>query len=153
MPNTYTQLFVQAVFPVKYRKSLILPEMKHDFFGVIGKEINKTGCKTYIVNGTEDHVHLLFGLNPTCSLSDVLKVVKGNSSKWMNDTGILKQQFQWQKGYGGFSYSKREVNRVYQYILNQEEHHRKRDFFEEYVALLDAHQVQYEERFLFHPLI
>jgi REP element-mobilizing transposase RayT len=150
MPNTYTQLYVQAVFPVKYREALILPDIKNEFFGVIGKEINKTECKTLIVNGTEDHVHLLFGWHPTISIADIMKMVKGNSSKWMNDSGLLKRQFQWQQGYGAFSYSKSDIPRVYQYILNQEEHHKTRSFLEEYIDLLIENGVEYDERYLFH---
>ena len=153
MPNAYTQLYVQAVFPVKYRASLILPEIKDEFFGVIGQEINKTKCKTLIVNGVEDHVHLLFGLNPVCAIADVLKLVKGNSSKWMNDSRFHKTEFHWQSGYGAFSYSKMEIDGLYNYILNQEAHHKKQSFQDEYIEMLKMHGVDYDERYLFHPLI
>jgi REP element-mobilizing transposase RayT len=150
MANTYTQLYVQAVFPVKYRASLISKEIRNDLFGVIGQEIHKTGCKSFIVNGTEDHVHILFGLHPAKSIGDVLKMAKGNSSKWVNDTEKLKHHFQWQPGYGAFSYSKKDVDRVYQYVANQQAHHSKRNFLEEYRELLDEHEVDYQEQFLFH---
>ena len=102
MSNTFHQVYIQAVFAVKYREALITNECKSKILSVIGNLINETGCKTIIVNGTEDHVHCLLALKPTVSVSDLMKVVKGKSSKYINDHQLTKYKFEWQEGYGVF---------------------------------------------------
>ena len=153
MANTYHQLYVQAVFAVKYRAAIIEKSWRSDFLGVIGNKINDTGCKTIIVNGVEDHVHCFFGLSPSISISDVMQKIKSKSSGWLNDQKLLRSRFEWQKGFGAFSYSKSHMNNVYHYIKNQEQHHTKQSFKEEYVSMLKAYGVAYDEQYLFHDLI
>ena len=153
MANTYHQLYVQAVFAVKYRASVIQKSWRSEFFGVIGNKINDTGCKTIIVNGVEDHVHCFFHLSPTISISDVMQKIKSKSSGWLNNQKLLKSTFEWQTGYGAFSYSRSQIDNVYRYILNQEQHHQTQSFKEEYLEMLKTFGVAYDNRYLFHDLI
>ena len=104
------------------------------------------------INGMTDHIHIFFGMRPSQSLSDLMKAVKGDSSEWINKRGFTKQKFSWQAGYGAFSYAKSQVPKVIQYIQNQEEHHRKKTFTEEYIAFLDAFEIEYDEQFIFKPV-
>ena len=153
MANTYHQMYIQAVFAVKYRKAVLHKDWRKDVFAVIGNLINETGCKTIIVNGVEDHVHCFLGLKPTVSISELMKMVKAKSSKYINDNNFLLDRFEWQVGYGAFSYSQSHINRVFKYIENQEEHHRKKSFKEEYLKYLEEHKIPFEERYVFEDLI
>ena len=153
MANTYHQIYVQTVFAVKYREAVIVKSLQSELFANIGNLINETGCKNIIVNGVEDHVHCFFGLKPSQSISDVMQIAKGRSSKWINDNKLLPHRFEWQEGYGGFSYSKSHIDRVFKYIKNQEAHHRKQTFREEYTEMLDKFGVDYDERYIFEDLI
>ncbi len=153
MANTYHQVYIQVVFAVKYREAVIANEWKSIVFGVIGNLINETGCKTIIVNGVEDHVHCFLGLKPTVSISDLMKTVKAKSSKYINDHNLTKSRFEWQEGYGAFSYSHSQIDAVYKYIANQENHHKKQTFKEEYLAFLDKFEVPFDERYIFEDLI
>jgi len=153
MSNTYHQIYIQAVYAVKYRAAVIDPRWKQKLLAVIGNLINETGCKTIIVNGVEDHVHCFFGLKPSVSISDVMQHAKGKSSKWLNETGLHQHHFEWQTGYGAFSYSRSHIDRVFKYIQRQEEHHRKQTFLKEYVEILKAHGIEYDERYIFQELI
>ena len=153
MANTYHQVYIQVVFAVKYREAVIANEWKSILFGVIGNLINETGCKTIIVNGVEDHVHCFLGLKPTVSISELMKTVKSKSSKYINDNRLTKSRFEWQEGYGAFSYGHSQINVVYKYILNQEEHHKKQTFKEEYLEFLDKFEVPFDERYIFEDLI
>lgn len=153
MANTYHQVYIQCVFGVKYRDAVLLPEWRPTLFGVIGNLINETGCKTIIVNGTEDHVHCFLGLKPVVSIAELMKVVKAKSSKYINDHQLTNHRFEWQDGYGVFSYSHSQIDQVYKYIENQEVHHKKVSFREEYLAFLEKFQVPYDERYVFRELI
>jgi REP element-mobilizing transposase RayT len=115
--------------------------------------INETGCKTIIVNGVEDHIHCFLGLKPTVSISELMKTVKAKSSKYINENNLTKNRFEWQEGYGVFSYSQSHIDKVYKYIAGQEEHHRKQTFREEYLEFLQKFKVQYDERYIFEELI
>ncbi|MFE3849063.1 IS200/IS605 family transposase [Flavobacterium sp. LB3P45] len=152
MANTYHQVYIQAVFAVKYREAVISKEWKSILMGVIGNLINETGCKTIIVNGAEDHVHCFFGLKPVVSISELMKTVKAKSSKYINDHQLTKSRFEWQEGYGVFSYSRSQVDTVYKYIANQEAHHKKQSFKEEYLVFLDKFEVPFDERYIFEHL-
>lgn len=152
MANTYSQLYIQAVFAVKYRNAVIDKKWRSDLMAVIGNIINETGCKTLIVNGVEDHVHCFFGLKPSISISDVMQSVKAKSSKWINENNLMLNRFEWQRGFGSFSYSKSAVNDVYKYIQNQEEHHKKQSFREEYIEFLNKFEVEYDEKYIFEDL-
>jgi len=153
MANTYHQVYIQVVFAVKYREAVIANEWRSKVFGVIGNLINETGCKTIIVNGVEDHVHCFLGLRPTVSISELMKTVKAKSSKYINDHNLTKSRFEWQEGYGAFSYSHSQIDAVYKYIANQEEHHKKQTFKEEYLDFLEKFEVPYDERYIFEDLI
>ena len=153
MSNTYHQIYIQAVFAVKYREALINDGSKSKIFSVIGNLINETGCKTIIVNGTEDHVHCLLALKPTISVSELMRIVKGKSSRYINEHQLTKHKFEWQEGYGVFTYSKSHLDIVYKYIANQEEHHKKQNFKDEYVSFLNKYNVKYDERYVFENLI
>jgi REP element-mobilizing transposase RayT len=152
MPNTYHQIYIQTVFPVKYRNALIKKDLKNNLQAVIGKLIDDTGCKTIIVNGVDDHIHCLFSLKPSVSVSDVMMSVKSNSSKWINEGGYLSKKFEWQKGFGCFSYSRSHLDAVYKYIENQQKHHEKISFHDEYIKMLQKHGIDYDERYLFQEL-
>jgi REP element-mobilizing transposase RayT len=153
MANTYHQVYIQAVFAVKYREAVISKEWKSILMGVIGNLINETGCNTIIINGVEDHVHCFLGLKPVVSISELMKTVKAKSSKYINDHQLTKSRFEWQEGYGVFSYSHSQVDTVYKYIANQEEHHNKQTFKEEYLAFLEKFEVPFDERYIFEHLI
>ena len=153
MANTFHQVYIQVVFAVKYREALIANEWKSTLMGVIGNLINETGCKTIIVNGVEDHVHCFLSLKPTVSMSELMKTVKAKFSKFINDQKILEHRFEWQEGYGAFSYSQSQIQNVYSYIQNQEKHHAKKTFREEYLELLEKFEIEFDERYLFDDLI
>ncbi|OCB69630.1 transposase [Flavobacterium piscis] len=153
MSNTYHQVYIQAVFAVKYREATITNDCKSKILSVIGNLINETGCKTLIVDGTEDHVHCLFSLKPTISISELMKIVKGKSSKFINDHQLTKHKFEWQEGYGAFSYSKSHIDAVYKYIANQEEHHKNQNFKDEYISFLNKFNVKFDEKYIFENLI
>ena len=153
MANTYHQMYIQAVFAVKYRKAVLHKDWRKDVFAVIGNLINETGCKTILVNGVEDHVHCFLGLKPTVSISELMKTVKAKSSKYINDNNFLLDRFEWQVGYGVFSYSQSHINRVYKYIENQEAHHNKESFKKEYLKYLEEYKIPFEELYVFEDLI
>ena len=121
--------------------------------GVIGNLINETKCKTIIVNGVEDHVHCFPGLKPVVSVSELMKTVKAKSSKYINDHSLTSARFEWQEGYGVFSYGQSQVDRVYKYIQNQEEHHKKQSFRKEYLSFLKKFRVEYDEQYIFQELL
>ncbi len=153
MANTYHQIYLQTVFAVKYRKAVIDKAWKSKLFGVIGNLINETGCKTIIVNGVEDHIHCFLGLKPVVSISELMKTVKAKSSKYINDHSFTSSRFEWQEGYGVFSYSQSQVDKVYKYIQNQEAHHKKQPFRDEYVEFLNKFKIEYDEKYIFQELI
>jgi putative transposase len=153
MANTYSQIYVQIVFAVKYRKAVLDKAWRDQVFGVMGNLINETKCKTIIVNGVEDHVHCFLGLKPSVSASELMKTVKAKSSKYINDNKLTPQRFEWQEGFGVFSYSQSSVDNVYKYILNQEAHHKKQKFRGEYQAYLKEFEIDYDEQYIFHELI
>lgn len=153
MANTYTQIFVHIVFVVKGRQNVIPQEKKAELFKFIAGIFKAKGHKLYIVNGMSDHIHALIGYNPNESLSELLKEVKRCSSIFINNNRWVRGKFEWQSGYGAFSYSKSQINKVYSYIENQEKHHKKRTFREEYVALLEKFEVEYDERYIFEDVL
>ena len=116
MANTYHQIYLQFVFAVKYRKAIIDKSWGSILHGVIGNLINEASCKTIIVNGVEDHVHCFLGLRPVVSVSELMKTVKAKSSKYINDNSLTPERFEWQEGYGVFSYNQKNVDTIYKYI-------------------------------------
>ena len=149
MANTYTQLHVHFVFGVKYRRALIHKSWKDELYKYMGGIIQNQGHKILLINGVEDHVHLLAGLRPVQSISDLMEKVKGDSSAWINIRQFLPVHFYWQGGYGAFALSKTHIDRVYKYILTQEEHHRQKTFREEYIDLLKENGIEFDEKYIF----
>ena len=149
MANTYHKIYIHTIFAVKFRRGLIQPEWKERLYPVIGNLIKESGGKPIIINGVEDHVHCFFHAKPSVTISEIMKSAKAKSSKWINENKLLRYRFEWQSGYGCFSYGQSQKNDVYQYILNQKEHHKKMSFREEYEKLLKMFEIDYDKRFLF----
>ena len=149
MAGTFSQIYIHAVFAVKGRQNLISIEWENELHKYISGIIKGKDQKSIIVNGMPDHIHTFIGLRPSMAISDLVRDVKNNSSKFINDKRWVKGKFSWQTGYGAFSYAHSQVERVYSYILNQKEHHRRKTFREEYSQFLKEFSVPHEERFLF----
>jgi putative transposase len=152
MANSYSQIYLQAVFAVKYRAAVLDKSWRSKVQGVIGNLVNETGCKTIIVNGVEDHMHCFLGLKPVISVSELMKTVKAKSPKYINDRHLTKERFEWQEGYGVFSYRQRDIDQIYKYIQNQEKHHRIKTFGEEYLDLQKEFEIDYDEQYIFQDL-
>ncbi|PZX61157.1 REP element-mobilizing transposase RayT [Algoriphagus ratkowskyi] len=152
MPNTYTKMYCQAVFAVKHRKAVIQDAFKGDLYAVIGNLVNETEAKILIVNGHFDHVHCLFQFFPKQSVSDIMKNAKAKSSKWINESQLLENRFEWQSAFGAFTYSEKEIQKVFDYVKNQEMHHQKMTFREEYLMMLKAHAIDFSPEYLFKEL-
>ncbi|HKP70962.1 MAG TPA: IS200/IS605 family transposase [Pyrinomonadaceae bacterium] len=149
MANTYSQIYIQAVFAVQSRESMILPEWKEELFKYITGVFRNQKQKLIAIGGIEDHIHILFGLKPNIAISDLLRDVKANSSSFVNEKRFTRRKFRWQEGFGAFSYSRSHLDAVAKYVLNQERHHAKRSFRDEYITMLDRYEVEYEDRYLF----
>jgi putative transposase len=152
MANTFTQIFIHLVFVVKGRQNLIPENKKEELYKYIAGIIKEKEHKLYIVNGMPDHVHILIGYNPIEALSELMKEVKRCSSIFINNNKWVKGKFEWQAGYGGFSYSKSQIDKIYNYIKNQEKHYEIRTFREEYIELLKKFQVEYDEKYIFEEV-
>lgn len=153
MPNTYTQVHIQFVFAVKYRERSIHSSWKSELYKYITGIVQGNKHKLISINGMSDHIHILIGLRPTQSMSDLMQDIKGNSSKWINENKLIREKFEWQEGYGAFSYSKSQLKNVIEYIENQELHHQKKTFLEEYVNFLEKFEVDYDEKYIFKELV
>jgi len=151
MANTYTQIHIQAVFAVKYRAGLIASPWKDELYRYMTGILQHYGHKVLQINGMPDHIHILFGMRPTQALSELMQHVKQDSSGWINQKGFVLGKFAWQEGYGAFSYGRSDVPNVIAYIKNQEEHHRKRTFQEEYLEFLKDFEIDHDERYIFKP--
>ncbi len=147
MAGTFSQLYIQVVFAVKGRENLISNKWKDDLHKYMAGIIKNKGQKSIIVNGMPDHIHAFIGLKPS-----MVRDIKNNSSNYVNDKKRVKGKFSWQEGYGAFSYSHSHIGRVYDYILRQEEHHRKRSFQDEYFELLKKFEIDFNEKYLFEWL-
>lgn len=149
MALSYTQIYVQYVFAVKGRDNLLQQPWRDELFKYISGIIKGKNQKPIIVNGVSDHVHVFVGLKPSMAISDLVRDIKNNSSNYINKNRYVRGKFEWQEGYGAFSYSHSQIENVYQYILNQEKHHHKRTFKEEYIDFLEKFEIEYKERLLF----
>jgi len=152
MANTYTQIYVHYVFAVQNRLSLIQSKWKNDLHKYIAGIVEQHGHKLLQIGGMSDHVHALVSMNPKQSSSDLMFHVKRSSSLWINDNRLVMGKFSWQDGFGAFSYGKSQISNVANYIENQEIHHKKRNFMEEYLELLKLFEIEYDERYLFKPI-
>ncbi len=149
MAGTFSQIYIQIVFAVNGRTNLLQKPWREEVFKYIAGIIKGKNQKPIIVNGVANHVHLFVGLKPSMSVSDLVRDIKNNSSNFINDQKFVRGKFSWQEGFGSFSYSHSQIEQVYQYILNQEEHHLKRTFKEEYLDFLKKFEVDYDEKYLF----
>jgi REP element-mobilizing transposase RayT len=149
MPNTYTQLYIHFVFAVKYRAALLNESWDDRLRLYIIATVQNNGHKVLAINHMPDHLHLFVGLNPAQSISDLMRLVKGDSSEWINKEKLTSTKFQWQDGYGAFSYSRSQIDKVVKYILNQQEHHKKTSFLDEYREILKSFDVDFDERYIF----
>ncbi len=149
MSGTFTQFYIHIVIAVKGRQNLLKKAWRQEVFRYISGIIKGKGHKPIIVNGVGDHVHIFIGIKPVMAISDLVRDIKNNSSKFINERKFVKGKFSWQEGYGGFSNSHSQLDRVYQYIKNQEEHHRKKSFREEYIDFLQKFGVAYQQEYLF----
>lgn len=152
MANTYTQIHIQVVFTVQNRDCIIQNSWKEELYRYISGVIQNHKHKVLAINGMPDHLHILIGLRPTQSLSDLMQDVKGSSSKWINQKRFTKGKFSWQEGFGAFSYGKSQITQVIDYIKNQELHHQKRTFLEEYKDFLEKFEVDFDQRFIFQEV-
>ncbi|MEN9829167.1 MAG: hypothetical protein RJA11_1783 [Bacteroidota bacterium] len=152
MANTYTQVYVQIVFAVKHRQHLIHKSWKDELHKYICGIINGKAQKVYAIGGVEDHIHILVSLKPDISISELVRDIKACSSKWVNEKGFARGKFQWQGGFGAFSYQGDALENLIRYINNQEQHHQKTKFKDEYIDLMHQYNIDYNEKYLFVSL-
>jgi putative transposase len=148
MTATFSQIFIQVIFSVKSRKTLIPQENLEEVFEYIAGIIRNKGHKPIIVGGVSNHVHLFIGFRPGGTISGLVRDIKNNSTNFINQKDWMRDKFSWQNGFGAFSYGKSQAGQVYNYILNQAEHHKTRSFREEYLAFLEKFGVDFEEKYL-----
>jgi putative transposase len=149
MANTYSQIHIQIIFAVKGREQLIKEEHREELQKYITGIITNKNQKLLAIYCMPDHTHIFVGLRPNIAISDLVRDIKANSSSFVTENNLTKSPFNWQEGYGAFSYSKSQVDAVVKYVLNQAEHHKKRTFREEYIDFLQKFEIQYDEKFLF----
>lgn len=147
--GTFSQIYIQIVFAVRGRRSLIHSSWEDELFKYITGIIQNKGQKLLAINGVADHIHILIGMRPTCCLSDLVREVKKASTVFVNEKKFVRTHFQWQNGYGAFSYSQSAMSNVIRYIERQKEHHRKKSFREEYVEFLKTYDIAYQDIYLF----
>lgn len=149
MANTYTQIYIQIVFTVKGRQNLIPKQNREELHKYITGIITKRNQKLLAIFAMPDHIHLLVGMKPNISISDLVRDIKAGSSKFISDNNWIKGKFSWQGGFGAFSYSKSQIDNVVKYILNQEKHHKTTTFKDEYLDFLKKFEIDYNENYLF----
>ena len=149
MPGTFTQIYIQVVFAVKYRESLIRQSWEEQLYKYITGIVQNKDQKMLQINGMPDHIHFLIGMRPSCCLSDLVREIKKQSTEFIKDSDFIKSKFQWQEGFGAFSYHHSALAYVMNYIEQQKEHHRKITFKEEYIALLDSFNIEFKNEYLF----
>jgi len=149
MANTYTQIYLQFVFAVSGRKSILKDSFREELHKFITGVVEKRKQKLIAINSVSDHIHILVGFGTTITIADLLHDIKQSSSKFINKNNWTAGHFSWQEGYGAFSYSRSRLDNIYQYIQNQQEHHRTRSFKEEYLEFLKKFDIVYDSRYLF----
>ncbi|NNE28326.1 MAG: IS200/IS605 family transposase [Saprospiraceae bacterium] len=152
MANTYTQLYIHIVFAVKGRANVIKEDWQKDLYRYIIGIVDGKKQKVYSINGMPDHLHILVSIKPDKSISDLVRDIKSNSSKWINEKGFVPGRFEWQSGFGAFSVSQGALENVVAYIKNQKEHHQKFNFREEYIRFLEEYAVDFNGNFLFEEI-
>ena len=149
MANTFSQIYIQTVFAVNGRLSLIRPEFKEELYKYMTGIVRNNGQKLISINGMSDHVHILIGLKPAMALADLVRDIKADSSNFINKKKWVRGKFSWQEGYGAFSYGHSQLDTIIRYIQNQEQHHRRRSFKDEYLAWLKKFEIPFEEKYVF----
>ena len=149
MANTYTQIYIQAVFAVQGRQCLIQPAFKEEVYKYITGIVTNQEQKMLQINGVADHVHLLLGLKPSIALSDLVRDIKAGSAKFINEQGWIRGKFHWQEGFGAFSYGHSQLDQVIRYIQDQESHHQQKSFKNEYLGLLRKFDIAFEDKYVF----
>ncbi len=149
MANTFTQIYIQIVFAVKGRQNLIASSRREELHKYITGIVQNRDQKMLSIFAMPDHIHILVGLKARLSISDLVRDIKTGSSKYINDNHWVMGKFNWQEGFGAFSYSKSHIDNVVKYILNQEEHHKAKSFKEEYIEFLEKFDIEYDEKYLF----
>jgi len=149
MANTFSQIYIQTVFAVSGRMSLITPKFKEDLYKHIAGIVRNQGQKLISINGMPDHVHILIGLKPSMALVDLVRDIKADSSTYINKNRWVRGKFTWQEGYGAFSYGHSQLDTIISYIQNQEKHHRRRSFKNEYLGLLRKFDIAFEDKYVF----
>ena len=153
MPNTYTQIYIQIVFAVQGRANLISKNNREELHKYITGIVKNREQKMLSIFCMPDHTHLLVGIKPSVSISDLVRDIKSGSSNFINEQKWMQGKFNWQEGFGAFSYSRSQIDTVAKYILNQEEHHKKKTFKEEYIDFLQKFEVEYDEKYLFEWVV
>jgi REP element-mobilizing transposase RayT len=148
-PGTFTQIYIQLVFSPKHRECLLVESIRPRIFEYLSGITTNLGHKSIIINGMPDHVHLFVGFNPKMSISETVKELKRSSSIFINDQKFFLGKFEWQEGYGGFSYGRSHIDSVFEYIKNQGKHHLKKTFRQEYMDFLSKYEIKFEEQYLF----
>jgi putative transposase len=149
MSDTYTQLCIQLIFAVKGRNNFIQHTWEEELYKYITAIVQNDGHKMIAINGMPDHIHIFLGLHPAIAISDLVKDVKRASHNWINERHFIKGKFEWQDGYGAFSYGRSQIDDVYKYILEQKKHHRKQSFKTEYIRLLKLFEIDFKDEYLF----
>jgi putative transposase len=152
MANTYSQIHIHALFAVQNRYNIITPDWEDELYKYTTGIVHQNKHRLLAIGGMPDHIHLLIGFRPTQSISELIQIVKANSSKWINERQFIKTKFSWQEGFGAFSHSKSNLPSVIRYVNNQKEHHKAKTFTEEYLNLLKESDVTFDERFIFRPV-
>ena len=149
MAGTFSQIYIQTVFAVKNRYALIHPKWETELYKYISGIIRNKGQKLLAINGTRNHIHFLIGMKPTCCLSDLIREIKKSSNSFIKENQFTHQNFQWQEGFGAFSYGHSALNRVIKYIQNQKEHHKEETFKNEYLGFLEKFEIEFKNEYLF----
>jgi REP element-mobilizing transposase RayT len=149
MANTYTQIYLHVVFAVEGRQNLIAPEHNDELQKYITGIVIAQRHKLIVINNMPDHLHLLVGLRPDAALSDLVRDVKAGSSKFINEKRWVMGRFSWQEGFGAFSHARSQLGAVIRYIQNQQKHHAKKSFRDEYLELLEKFGVEYDQKYIF----
>ena len=149
MPGTFSQIYIQIIFAVKGRGSLIYSDWEERLYQYITGIVRGKEQKMIAINGMPDHIHIFIGMKPSCCLSDLVREIKKASNEFINENKLSNFRFSWQEGYGAFSYSHSQIDNVVKYVMNQKQHHRKVSFREEYVDFLKKFEIEHDDKFLF----
>ena len=149
MANTFSQIYIQTAFAVENRQSLITPDFKEDLHKYITGIVSNQRQKLISINGMPDHLHILIGLRPAMALADLVREIKADSTNFINEKKLVRGRFNWQEGYGAFSYGHSQLNAIVRYIQNQERHHQKQSFKNEYMALLRKFDIAFDDKYVF----